>query len=183
MLFGFIMGMAAYFLDPTILADISESFAEEFPDILNQSLFQIFLSIFLHNIQAAFFALFGGIILGIYPILIAFAVPLGAGAIVAGSFHAGLLVGLVTLAALIPHAPTELFALLVVASFGTRLGFFWRAPFPGTAFQKLRFCIQQNIMLVPLVILLFLISAAIEAFVTIPLTETLAGFLSEGETL
>src|SRR3989344_1072322 len=133
------------------------------------------LLIFRNNFQAAILGLFGGIIIGIIPLLsVAFNLfILGyLSDFLATAKTQGLLIFAVTI---LPHGVVEIPLFLLAASFGIRLGFFWRLKEPISDWEKLKKCMKDNLKLVPLLFVGFLLAAFLEIFVSGWLAEQYVG--------
>lgn len=129
--------------------------------------------LFVQNFLASFYSLFLGALLGLVPVL-SVAVNFFALGFLAGPFAFPLRftntadVSLITfITAILPHGVFEIPALLLAAAFGLRLGWSWLLP--GAAGRR-RAVFKQAagdaLKLLPLVFLLLLVAAFMEAYVT-----------------
>jgi len=173
--FWFAVGFAAFMAHPQGLGRFIEFLRKMFEEIFQGRDLAIdarsVMLIFKNNFQASIVVLFGGIIAGLIPLLsIAFNL------FVLGYLFAflvsvkaeGLLIFAMTV---LPHGIVELPLFLLAASFGLRLGFFWKINAPVSDWEKFKLCLKDNLKLVPLLALGFLLAAYLEIFVSGRLAE------------
>lgn len=167
--FWFGAGFATYFVSPESASWFLDFLERIFKDILGgRDLAIDFTSVFLifrNNFQAALIGLFGGMIVGIIPFF-----SLAFNFFILG-YLSGLLTGkaqgwLIFVITVVPHGIVEIPMFLLSAAFGLRLGFFWRIKEPISGWGKLKICLKDNLKLVPLLFLGFLLAAFLEIFVS-----------------
>lgn len=173
---GFVTSISRADLKPMIL----ESLERIFREILGQEQlainFSSVLLIFKNNLQAAAVVMFLGIILGIVP-LISLALNFFILGFLAGAF---IFTPIAFLATVLPHGIIEIPAFIIAASFGLRLGWFCLPtgdlPEGERRSYKKKFltALKQNLLILPLITLLFFVAAVIEVFVSGRLAEYFA---------
>ena len=167
----FAIGAVAALLKPEWAERFLNFLQELFEKILPSSdftySFATALLIFKQNIQASLIVLFFGIILGLIPLI-----STAFNFFILGFLFAYLLGKSVTsafifLLIILPHGIFEIPALLIADAFGIRLGWFWKIKDPTkTKGQKLLLALKQNFQLVPPLLILLIIAALIEIFVS-----------------
>ncbi len=157
---------------PILLESIQKMFDQLIGPLDQQTDRQIAAALLRQNSQAAAYGLFGGILLGIFPaISIAFNFFLLG--FLAGPFFNPDAFGLAGVSAVAfilavaPHGIFELPALWLAAAGGLQLG--WRWLLPGSAggrWEVFKRSFYDALLIAPLVGLLLVIAAFVEAFVT-----------------
>lgn len=122
------------------------------------------LILFLNNWRAATFAIFLGVILGLFPILVLTINGGLIGLVAALASHAGQLKPLVF--GVVPHGLFEIPAIIIASAFGMKLGLGWVGAKNGRG-SYFRATLKQVITVVwPLVTLLLIAAAVIEVVIT-----------------
>jgi stage II sporulation protein M len=160
---------------PLVFSHFADEFfrliSDTFKKVLGQDqvtyTFSTVTAIFIQNLRSALVGLFLGVVLAILPYLIisfnAYTIGIFLTMIVRKNIWS---VGIFLLA-LIPHGIFEIPALIISAAFGARLGLFWKIKEPSlTNKQKFLLALKQNAQLVPLIVLLLMIAASTEVFVS-----------------
>lgn len=166
------LGVLTFTFRPQVLPAMVKALQTIFRDIIGQSALQLdfrsVLLIFKNNLIASLIVLFFGVIFGILPLL----------SVAVNFFILGFLFAVFALSrnhfgipdfflSLVPHGIIEIPSLLLAAAFGLRLGVFWAKPAGEPSIVKnLMVMLKQNLQLVPLLVVLFFVSALLEIFVT-----------------
>lgn len=167
--FWFIAGILVYYIRPDTAPRFLEFVQRIFREILGEKELALDFStvwlIFQNNFEASLIVLFGGIVLGLLPLF-----SLAVNFFIVG-YMLALFAGqrsdesiMMFLLSVIPHGIVELPLFIIVASFGLRLGWFWKIPGQTSNFKKLIICLKDNLKLVPLLAVGFFIAALIEVF-------------------
>jgi len=169
--FGFFLSASFPSLYPGFVSFIDEVFAEALGEINLESDWELAVAIFRQNTLATFYDLFLGVIFGFVPVV----------SIAINFFALGFLAGPVASAdpaftsitlpqfflAIAPHGIFEIPAIFLAAGFGMRFG--WQWLLPSSSGRRLRVFKQSFfdvLKILPLVIVLLVVAAIIEGFVT-----------------
>lgn len=174
---AFVIGFLAFLLQPQLLPQLNRFLDEVFRDILGSEALVIDLKtallIFQNNLLAAVTVLFFGIVLGLVPVaslaLNFFILGFLLSAFILGqaASNTGFIGGLfLFLVSVLPHGVLEIPAFVLAAGFGMRLGFFWQEHKEKGLLGRLALAIKENLLLIPLLIVLFFLASLIEVFVT-----------------
>ncbi len=165
-----VIGAVGFLAYPQLLTQILGIFAEKFGETpeLSVSLAQ---EIFLNNLIVASLSLFGGAVLGLLSVLTIIVNGYIIGFIFLSIFFvSGQTVGenlWFTSLALVPHGIFELPAFIFAAAFGLSLGTGWlKGSAQGQKWQVFRGDLTKAFKIFPLIVLLLLIAAFIEVFVS-----------------
>ena len=166
------VGASSFYFHPELFARLESYLRSIFTEILGRGPLPLNLSttlaIFRNNLLAAFVTLFGGVILGLLPLigvavnfyilgflLAAFVVPRG---------FEGLFV---FVASVLPHAVLEIPTFILAAAFGLRFGVSWVKPMPGLGVRQSFFlALRRNFEILPVLVALFFLAAVLEVFVS-----------------
>ncbi len=168
--FWFAVGVIAFLLRPDTAPKFLQFLEKVFREILGDREPVLNLStvllIFKNNIEAALMVLFGGIVLGLVPLVSLALNFFITGYILAlfsmrGSEGFGLFLGSV-----VAHGIVEIPLFILAAAFGLRLGYFWQIESEGSNWQKLLSCFKDNLKLVPALAVGFFLAALLEVFVS-----------------
>ncbi|OGE76516.1 MAG: hypothetical protein A3C85_03770 [Candidatus Doudnabacteria bacterium RIFCSPHIGHO2_02_FULL_48_21] len=176
--FSLIAGVLVFSLQPESAPRFMQFLRRIFADILEGKEIAIdmatAMAIFKNNVQAGIIGLFGGIALGIIPVL----------SVIVNFFIIGYLFAffsqqraeglLVFFVSVVPHAIVEIPLFLITAAFGLRLGWFWKINRELSNWEKLKLCLKDNLKLVPLLVVGFFLAALAEIFVSGRLAERYA---------
>lgn len=123
--------------------------------------------IFVNNVISSFQMLFLGVIIGLSPVFTLLVNGALLGIISAQVIGEGISAWYLVLG-ILPHGIPELFAVFLCAAMGLKLGVHAViSPIPGkTRLQSFKFIWKEIISVIPLVVILLLVAAAIEIFVT-----------------
>ena len=169
--FGFFLSVSFPSLYPGFVRFIDEVFAEALGEIGSESDWELAVAIFRQNTLVTFYDLFLGAILGLVPVI----------SIVVNFFALGFLAGPVASAdpaftsitlpqfflAIAPHGIFEIPAIFLAAGFGMRFGWAWLLPSSsGKRWKVFKVSFFDVLKILPLVIVLLVVAAMIEGFVT-----------------
>jgi stage II sporulation protein M len=180
--FAVIVGAFSYNFQPDLLENILKFFQDKFGGIESDQ--QLTSAIFIQNIESALFALIGGLILGIIPILFMATNGFLIGFVIVALFvlnDAPIIPKVIyTLAGLLPHGIFEIPAVLLAAAFGWNLGTrFLIRPQPGiTRWQVFKQGIKETLLIIPLIVLLLAIAVVVEVYFTGYLVELCITYLN-----
>lgn len=157
---------------PAFVIFLHKTFESLLGDIQTQTHLQTAVALFKQNLTATLFDLFGGVFFGLIPVVsIAFnffAIGFLGGPYLAFSRFPGIPGDLpMFFLAIVPHGIFEFPALILASAFGLRLGWAWLLP--GSAGKrKIIFgqAFSACLQILPLVIVLLILAAFIEAFFT-----------------
>ena len=170
LLIGMVAGAVAYFTFPEMLNSILEIFEDKFKDVPDMS-GALALDIFRNNLIASSIALFGGIVFGLTPFFAIFFNGYIIGFILLTVLflpNSNFLENLVFLSlALIPHGVFELPAFILATGFGFSLGLSWASDSAkNIRLEVFRKSFANAFKIYPLIVILLLIAAFIEVFIT-----------------
>jgi len=164
-----LIGVVTVFIKPDLLMSIVSGFQDRFG--INPSLnSNLSIQIFLQNLTASAIGLFGGILLGLGPVLV-----IGLNGFILGFVVTSILVLggniftslLLVAGGVLPHGIFELSAFLAAGALGLRLGMEWlKNESVGHRWQVLKKNIINAILLFPLIAVVLFIAALIEVFVS-----------------
>ena len=150
--------LLAVVFQPPEIVELIQKFIEDLlarTDGLN--IWQMTLFILDNNLKSSFFAMMGGIVLGIFPIITSFSNGYVLGFVAQRSVEA---VGVASLWRLVPHGIFEFPALIFSLALGTKLGFFFLAG-KGKIKKEFMKRLEGSLRVFLFVILPLLIVAAI----------------------
>jgi stage II sporulation protein M len=167
---GAVIGAVTFVLNPGILETILNAFAEKFGENppLDANLAK---AIFTQNLSASLIALLGGVVFG----LTSFA------ALLLNGFLMGFIVlslffmpgsnygqsATLILGGLVPHGIFELPAFFMGSAFGMKLGLLWISQdAKGNRWASWKQSLKQALQILPVIILLLVIAAFVEVFVS-----------------
>lgn len=177
-----IIGALTYNYQPQILESILKFFQDKFGGLEDGH--QLASAIFTQNIQSALIALVGGLVLGIIPVLFMAVNGFLVGFVIFALFVASdatiISKIIYTIAGLAPHGIFEIPAVLLAAGFGWSLGTRYLArPKAGmTRWQEFKQGIKESLLIIPLIVLLLVIAAVVEVYITGYLVELCISYLN-----
>ncbi len=166
----FVIGIIAFNYYPHLVEQIIASFQERFgadPGLSTNLAFQIFIQ----NAIASVIALFGGLLLGLGSLLVVTVNGLMIGYIISWIFSATTgnfdSFAFLVLGGLVPHGIFEIPAFLIAATLGLRLGWEWMSDSAKENRLKVfKTNFKQALIGIPVILLMLLIAAFIEVFVS-----------------
>ena len=164
-----VVGFITYFINQTILEKITQNYASLFGS--NPALdFHLVIGIFLQNLFVSAIALFGGILLGLAPILVVavngFLIGYVLASILSISAPAFLVISL-AIGGLVPHGIFEVPAFLIASTLGLRLGLEWTYnSAKGERWQTFKNNLKNSVYTFPAIALILFVAAIVEVFVS-----------------
>jgi len=162
-LIGNLMGFLIVAAEPET-EDIFFQESEPAKLIIKMSALERIALIYLHNLRATILSLFGGILLGLFPLfaLLGLGTDIGAILYLSASYKMMSLFAL----GILPHGIFELPAVIIASAWGLKLGFGWiKKPKEGRM-AFLKSTIREGLYIFLLVSVLLLIAAIIEGSLT-----------------
>jgi stage II sporulation protein M len=166
----FLFGGAIYFFFPGFLETIVNMFRDKFAGTPDLSI-TLAKDIFINNLIATGFALFAGAVLGLGSLLV-----IGVNGFIFGYVVTSLFVIsntsvsrtiLFVLAGIVPHGIFELSAFFIAGAMGLKLGLEWLGTnATGNRFKTFGSNFVKNLYVIPLLVLLLLVAAFMEVFVS-----------------
>lgn len=168
---GFLLSYAALQQDPEILKMLEESFLtvlEELGEnVFSGSQFAGTVILFFHNLMSVLYVMYLGIIVGLPPLFSALANGSALGLLAFKFSESGISPLPFMAAGILPHGIFELPAFFLAVALGLKLGYHLIFPLPGLSrFTSLRAVFSEIGTSLPFIILLLLIAAAVEVFIT-----------------
>lgn len=175
------IGLATVLFFPSLfeafLGYLKSSFENILGDISKKTAFELAIAIFRQNLTATLMDLFGGAVVGLFPIISLafnfFAVGFLSGPFIhpsafpehGGSFQKFFL-------SIAPHGLFEFPALILSSAFGMRLGLDWLLPASsGRRKEVFKRDLVDVFKIIPLVVALLVIAAFVESFITATLVR------------
>lgn len=171
-----VVGMFVGLIFPNLLQPVFDFINQVYDSILGGegtiSQGELTWIIFKQNTQATLVGLFLGVVVGILPLLIIAGNFFIIGFLFSSVLRKSIVSGLAMLVVLLPHGLVELPALLLGCAFGVRLGLFWTIKEPRfSIFQKFKKCLKETVQIIPLLVVLLVLAAFIEVYVSGFITE------------
>ncbi|MDI3481136.1 MAG: stage sporulation protein [Tepidanaerobacteraceae bacterium] len=167
--FGAILGYFAFLFNPEMVVRNMEKLLGNILKISRaigrENKLYIIGMIFRNNIKALLFMMFGGILLGLAPILGILFNGFAVGIVYALNFHQGRSLAFF-LAAMLPHGILELPAVILAAAFGLKTGAELVFPGKSSRLELLKKNLKESVLALGILVPVLFVAAVIEASIT-----------------